>query len=100
MRPTKSVAITSILAYSIIFAPSAEALWMLDAGPEMTVSRMSSEELLHTRSDIYFTVDVAQVNSTPQSAGQTAGPAAIEKYAVVLDGVVDKIINWDGFSEN
>jgi hypothetical protein len=73
---------------------------MLDTGPEITISRMNSEELLHTRSDIYFTVDVAQVNSTPQSAGQTAGPAAIEKYAVVLDGVVDKIINWDGFSEN
>ena len=100
MRPTKSVAITSILAYSIIFASSADARWMLDTGPEITISRMNSEELLHTRSDIYFTVDVAQVNSTPQSAGQTAGPAAIEKYAVVLDGVVDKIINWDGFSEN
>ena len=100
MRPIKSVAITSILAYSIIFASSADARWMLDTGPEITISRMNSEELLHTRSDIYFTVDVAQVNSTPQSAGQTAGPAAIEKYAVVLDGVVDKIINWDGFSEN
>jgi hypothetical protein len=31
MRPAKSAAITSILAYSIIFAPSADARWMLDA---------------------------------------------------------------------
>ena len=100
MRPAKSIVITSILAYSVIFAPSADARWMLDIGPQGTVLRMINEDLLHTRSDFYFTVNVSQVNSTPQSAGQTAGPAATEKYAVVLDGVVDKIINWDGFSEN
>ena len=100
MKSIKIAVLGSFVLCSLFSAPSADARWMLDTGPEITVSRMNSEELLQTRSDIYFTVDVAQVNSTPQAAGQTTGPAAIEKYAVVLDGVVDKIINWDGFSEN
>lgn len=100
MRIAKVLALTSISVCAFIATPSANARWLIDGGPSATVSRMDSEGLLQTRSDIYFTVDVAQVNSTPQAAGQTAGPAAIEKYAVVVDGVVDKIINWDGFSEN
>ena len=100
MRIAKVLAFTSISVCALIATPSANARWLIDGGPGSTVSRMDSEGLLQTRSDIYFTVDVAQVNSTPQAARQTAGPSTIEKYAVVVDGVVDKIINWDGFSEN
>ncbi len=100
MRSIKIAALGSVMLFSLISAPSADARWMVDRNADVTVYRMNTEQLLQTRSDIYFTVDVAQVNSTPQSAGKTAGPAAIEKYAIVLDGVVDKIINWDGFSEN
>ena len=96
----KVLAFTSISVCALIATPSANARWLIDGGPGSTVSRMDGEGLLQTRADIYFTVDVAQVNSTPQAAGQSAGPSVIEKYAVVVDGVVDKIINWDGFSEN
>ena len=100
MRIAKVLAFTSISVCALIATPSANARWLIDGGPGSTVSRMDGEGLLQTRADIYFTVDVAQVNSTPQAAGQSAGPSVIEKYAVVVDGVVDKIINWDGFSEN
>jgi len=82
---------------------SAQANWYLDrtdGGPRGTVERMLGEDLLQTRSDDYHTVDVAQVETTPQAPGAIAEPLAIAKYAVVLDGVIDKIINWDGFSEN
>jgi len=82
---------------------SAQANWYLDrtdGGPRGTVERMLGEELLQVRSDDYHTVDVAQVETTPQAAGTIAEPLAIAKYAVVIDGVIDKIINWDGYSEN
>ena len=82
---------------------SAQANWYLDrtdGGPRGTVERMLGEDLLQVRSDDYHTVDVAQVETTPQAAGTIAQPLAIAKYAVVIDGVIDKIINWDGYSEN
>ena len=82
---------------------SAQANWYLDradGGPRGTVDRMLGEDLLQVRSDDYHTVDVAQVETTPQAAGTIAQPLAIAKYAVVIDGVIDKIINWDGYSEN
>ena len=82
---------------------SAQANWYLDrtdGGPRGTVERMLGEDLLQTRSDDYHTVDVAQVATTPQAAGTISEPLAIAKYAVVIDGVIDKIINWDGYSEN
>ena len=82
---------------------SAQANWYLDrvnGGSKGTVERMLGEDLLQTRSDDYHTVDVAQVETTPQAAGVIAEPLAIAKYAVVIDGVIDKIINWDGYSEN
>ena len=82
---------------------SAQANWYLDrtdGGPRGTVERMLGEDLLQTRSDDYHTVDVAQVETTPQAPGAIAQPLAIAKYAVVIDGVIDKIINWDGYSEN
>jgi len=82
---------------------SAQANWYLDrtdGGPRGTVERMLGEDLLQTRSDDYHTVDVAQVETTPQAAGTIAQPLAVAKYAVVIDGVIDKIINWDGYSEN
>ena len=82
---------------------SAQANWFLDrvdGGPRGTVERMLGEDLLQVRSDDYHTVDVAQVETTPQAAGTISEPLAIAKYAVVIDGVIDKIINWDGYSEN
>ena len=107
-RSVKRLAVISVLvcgASSI--TSSANATWFIDRyiesmlnGSFATVDRMLGEELLQVRSDVYFKVDVAQIDSTPQTAGEAPAPAAAAKYAVVLDGVIDKIINWDGFSEN
>ena len=107
-RSLKKLTVISILvcgASSI--TSSANATWFIDNylenmlnGSFATVDRMLGEGLLQVRSDVYFKVDVAQIESTPQTAGEAPAPAALAKYAVVIDGVVDKIINWDGFSEN
>lgn len=97
-----SITILCVLSLSGI-SQSAEARWLIDddaAGRIATVERMRAEDLLQVRSDNYFKVDVAQIESTPQSAGSLPAPIEIARYAVVLDGVIDKIINWDGFSEN
>jgi hypothetical protein len=83
---------------------SANAIWYVDRlyidGDFSTKQRMSDEGLLQVRSDTYFKVDVAQIESTPQTSGTAPAPVEIAKYAVVLDGVIDKIINWDGYSEH
>jgi len=107
-RSLKKLTVISILvcgASSI--TSSANATWFIDNylenmlnGSFATVDRMLGEGLLQVRSDVYFKVDVAQIESTPQTAGEAPAPAAVAKYAVVIDGVIDKIINWDGFSEN
>jgi len=107
-RGVKKLAVISILvcgASSI--TSSASATWFIDRyfenilnGSFATLDRMLGEGLLQVRSDVYYKVDVAQIESTPQTAGEAPAPAAVAKYAIVLDGVIDKIINWDGFSEN
>lgn len=81
----------------------AQADWFMDridGGEVRTKQRMVDEGLLQVRADNYYTVDVAQVELTPQSSGTIQVPLEIAKYAVVFDGVIDKIINWDGYSEN
>jgi hypothetical protein len=107
-RGLKKLTVISILvcgASSI--TSSANATWFIDKylenmlnGSFATVDLMLGDLLLQARSDVYFKVDVAQIESTPQTAGEAPALAAVAKYAVVIDGVVDKIINWDGFSEN
>ena len=96
--------ITATLLCLAVVPQSANAIWYIDQlsidGGLTTVDRMLGENLLQVRSDVYYKVDVAQIESTPQAAGITPAPVEIAKYAVVLDGVIDKIINWDGFSEN
>ena len=100
----KKLALISILTCGLSsIASSASANWYIDRlsidGGFTTVDRMLGEDLLQVRSDVYYKVDVAQIESTPQAAGTTSAPVEIAKYAVVLDGVIDKIINWDGYSE-
>ena len=97
------LSVIALMALSLLFlSQPAQARWYIESEGEITetVNRMLDETLLQVRSDIYFTVDVAQVESTPQAAGVISAPLEIAKYAVVLDGVIDKIINWDGYSEN
>ena len=104
-KSTQRLSITTICLLSLSgISQSADAAWFIDGddvfGSVATVERMRGEDLLQVRSDNYFKVDVAQIDSTPQAAASTPAPAKEAKYAVVFDGVIDKIINWDGFSEH
>jgi hypothetical protein len=100
-KTTQRISITTVCLISLsAISHSADARWFIDYDPVGSAFRMVQEDLLQVRSDSYFKVDVAQIESTPQSAGSTPAPVEIAKYAVVVDGVIDKIINWDGFSEN
>lgn len=96
--------ITACLLSLAGITQSANAIWYIDRlvldGGFATAERMLGEDLLQVRSDVYYKVDVAQIESTPQTAGKAPAPVEVARYAVVLDGVIDKIINWDGYSEN
>ena len=97
---SKKVCIVSLfLALSTISSP-AYAGWVADTDTQSTVERMKSEDLLHTRSNGYFAITLNEITSTPQMSGLTPAPTAKAKYAVIMDGVVDKIVTWDGYSPN
>ena len=87
------------LALSLISVP-AFAGWSPDGDPVQTVSRMQAEDLLQTRADGYFVITVDAITSTPQFSGLASGPSARARYAVIVDGVVDRIVTWDGYSPN
>jgi hypothetical protein len=86
-------------ALTLITSP-AFAGWVADTDAQSTVSRMKSEDLLQTRADGYFAITLDEITSTPQMSGLTPAPAPKAKYAVIVDGVVDKIVTWDGYSPN
>jgi len=86
-------------ALTLIASP-AFAGWTADTNAQSTVSRMKSENLLQTRADGYFAITLEAITSTPQMSGQTPAPTAKAKYAVIVDGVVDRIVTWDGYSPN
>jgi hypothetical protein len=86
-------------ALTLIASP-AFAGWVADTDAQSTVSRMKAEDLLQTRADGYFAITLEAITSTPQMSGQTPAPTAKAKYAVIVDGVVDKIVTWDGYSPN
>ena len=86
-------------ALTLIASP-AFAGWVADTDAQSTVSRMKSEDLLQTRADGYFAITLEAITSTPQMSGQTPAPTAKAKYAVIVDGVVDRIVTWDGYSAN
>jgi hypothetical protein len=86
-------------ALTLITSP-AFAGWTADTNAQSTVSRMKSENLLQTRADGYFAITLEAITSTPQMSGQTPAPTAKAKYAVIVDGVVDRIVTWDGYSPN
>jgi len=82
----------------LLITPQASASWMPDQSPADTVSRMQTEDLLQTRADGYFVVTVDAIKSTPQMSGLTSGPSPRARYAVIVGGVVDRIVTWDGYS--
>ena len=102
MKIRSLLTVTAVIATSFaVLSPSpAVAGWTTDSNAASTVSRMKSEELLQVRADGYFAITLDAITSTPQMSGLTDAPAAKAKYAVIIDGVVDRIVTWDGYSPN
>jgi hypothetical protein len=96
----KVACILSMIATLTTITSPAFAGWTADTDAQSTVSRMKSEDLLQTRADGYFAITLDEITSTPQMSGLTDAPSAKAKYAVIVDGVVDRIVTWDGYSPN
>ena len=99
-RSLFTVAALAAASFAIVAPNPAVAGWTTDANAASTISRMKSEELLQIRADGYFAITLDAITSTPQMSGLTDAPAAKAKYAVIIDGVVDRIVTWDGYSPN
>jgi hypothetical protein len=96
----KKLSIIGLTTALTLIASPAFAGWTADTNAQSTVSRMKAENLLQTRADGYFAITLEAITSTPQMSGQTPAPTAKAKYAVIVDGVVDRIVTWDGYSPN
>ena len=97
---TKKIITSAITALLALIATPASADWAIDNDAAATMSRMQSEDLLQIRANGYFAITLDAITSTPQMSGLTEKPSAKAKYAVIIDGVVDKIVTWDGYSPN
>ena len=96
----KSIYVLALAAVLTSVSTPAFAGWVADQDAQSTVERMKSEDLLQTRADGYFAITLDEITSTPQMSGLTLAPTAKAKYAVIMDGIVDKIVTWDGYSPN
>ena len=96
----KKLSIICLTTALTLIASPAFAGWVADTDAQSTVSRMKSEDLLQVRADGYFAITLDEITSTPQMSGLTDGPMTKSKYAVIIDGVVDSIVSWDGYSPN
>ena len=97
---TKQLITSAAAALLTLIATPASADWAIDNDAAATMSRMQSEDLLQIRANGYFAITLDAITSTPQMSGLTEKPSAKAKYAVIIDGVVDKIVTWDGYSPN
>ena len=97
---TKKIITSAVTALLALIASPASADWAIDNDAAATMSRMQSEDLLQIRANGYFAITLDAITSTPQMSGLTDKPSAKAKYAVIIDGVVDKIVTWDGYSPN
>ena len=98
MRTSRKIIAISLAA--IFLAPSsAQAVWFIDdAYSAMEMRRFANQLFISGPS--YFGITVDEVTSTPQSSGIGETATTLAKYAVLIDGVIDKIVTWDGFSPN
>ena len=84
-----------VLTVALLLPQPALAWWGLDNSPESTMDRLIAEEFYQIRGDHYFLISADEIVKT------TAAPQGREqKYVIVVNGVIDKIINWDGYSEH
>jgi hypothetical protein len=102
MKTRSLLTVAAVIAASFAVLPTNPAVagWTTDSNASSTISRMKFEELLQIRADGYFAITLDAITSTPQMSGLTDAPAAKAKYAVIIDGVVDRIVTWDGYSPN
>jgi len=91
----KLISALGLISALTLVASPAQARWALDADTVATVSRMTQDELTQTRADGYFVISVNEITTARESA-----PADFNKYAVIIGGVVDKIVTWDGYTPN
>lgn len=96
----RRITLLGIALMATLIATPAYADWAIDTDSSSTVSRMVGDDLLQTRADGYFLITADEIFSTPQMSLQTDGPGPREQYAVIVDGVVDKIVTWDGYTPN
>jgi len=83
-----------IFALTLVASP-AQARWAIDPDYVGTVSRMTQDTLTQTRADGYFVISIDEITTAREAA-----PADLNKYAVIIGGVVDKIVTWDGYTPN
>ena len=94
-------ALAFIISFGLIALPTGQvqASWFIDdAYAAMEMRRLTNQ--LFISAPAYFGITVDEITSTPQGSGLTETPTALSNYAVLIDGVIDKIISWDGYSPN
>jgi hypothetical protein len=96
----RRITLLGIALMATLIATPAHADWAIDTDSSSTVSRMAGDDLLQTRADGYFLITADEIFSTPQMSLQTEAPRPKAQYAVIVGGVVDKIVTWDGYTPN
>jgi hypothetical protein len=89
----KLVSTLGLISALALVASPAQARWAIDYDPVGSIFRMVEDDLLQTRADGYFVISAEEITTAREAA-----PTAPSKYAVIIGGVVDKIVTWDGFS--
>ena len=95
--------VLSLALSFVVFSPQAsQADWTYESGFDIDI--FAQYRVDNKQSTIHFnegfTVSLAEVLATPQVSGVTLAPQEPANYAVVVDGIVDKIVTWDGYSRN
>lgn len=91
----KLISTLGLISALTLVASPAQARWAIDADSTDTVARMIQDELTQTRADGYFVISVDEITTAREAA-----PADLNRYAVIIGGVVDKIVTWDGYTPN
>ena len=90
------------LSFAIVSPQASQADWSYESG--FDIDLFAQYRLDNDQSTIHFndgfTVSIGEVLSTPQVSGVASSPQEPANYAVVVDGIVDKIVTWDGYSPN
>jgi len=91
----KLISTLGLISALVFSTTPAQARWAVDYDPVGSIFRMVEDDLLQTRADGYFIISADEITNAREDA-----PAAPSKYAVIIGGVVDKIVTWDGYSPN